>query len=330
MKNKKLNMLLLLIISILVLFFSLKDDFNNILEQIIKLDIKYFILAIIMLIISLLFRTKSLHTVIKKVKPKYKIKEAINLTLETQFFNAITPFATGGQPFQIYTLKKEGINVTNGTNIIIQNFISYQIALVLIGIVFVTYNYFTNLLGESTLLKNLVTLGFTINLVVIIVLFLVAFNKKSNKYIINKIIDLLTKLKIIKNKKQTKENFNEYIENFHKGASVLLKDKITFIKTISYNLISLLTLYLIPLPVIYALGFTINPIEVLLASSYTMLIGSFIPIPGGTGGLEYGYVMFYGNFIKNPVLNASMLIWRFITYYLTLIIGTIVFNIKER
>lgn len=330
MKNKKINMFILLIISILVLFFTLKDDFNEIINQIIKLDIRYFVLALILMLISLIFKAKSLHTVIKKVKPKYKMKKAFNLSLESQFFNAITPFATGGQPFQIYSLKKEGINVTKGTNIIIQNFTSYQVALILIGIFFVTYNHYTNLLADTPFLKNLVILGFLINFIVIIVLFVVAFSKKSNKYIINKIIDLLYKFKIVKNKKQKKEDFNEYIETFHKGASILLKDKTMFIKTIIYNLISLISLYLIPLAVIYSLGGKILPLEVLLASSYTMLIGSFVPIPGAAGGLEYGYVMFYGNFIKNPILNASMLIWRFITYYLTLILGTIIFNIKER
>ena len=61
-----------------------------------------------------------------------------------------------------------------------------------------------------------------------------------------------------------------------------------------------------------------------------MLIGSFVPIPGGTGGLEYGYSAFYGFFVKGSVLSASMLIWRFITYYLGIIIGGILFNTDKK
>ena len=60
-----------------------------------------------------------------------------------------------------------------------------------------------------------------------------------------------------------------------------------------------------------------------------MLIGSFVPIPGATGGLEYGFMSFYGSFIKGSKLNAIMLVWRFITYYFGLILGSIVLNIKK-
>ena len=67
----------------------------------------------------------------------------------------------------------------------------------------------------------------------------------------------------------------------------------------------------------------------IVTSSYVMLIGSFVPIPGGTGGLEYGFVTFYGNFITGSKLSAALLVWRFITYYFGLILGSIALNIKK-
>ena len=60
-----------------------------------------------------------------------------------------------------------------------------------------------------------------------------------------------------------------------------------------------------------------------------MLIGSFVPIPGGSGGLEYGFVAFYGTFISGSLLSAVMLVWRFITYYFGMIIGALAFYIKK-
>ena len=61
-----------------------------------------------------------------------------------------------------------------------------------------------------------------------------------------------------------------------------------------------------------------------------MLIGSFVPIPGGTGGLEYGFTQFFGNFISSSKLMAIMLTWRFVTYYLGLFVGAIAVNIKTK
>ena len=68
----------------------------------------------------------------------------------------------------------------------------------------------------------------------------------------------------------------------------------------------------------------------IITSAYVMLIGSFVPIPGGSGGLEYGFIAFYGNYIKGTTLKSIMLLWRFITYYLGMILGAIVLNIKKK
>ena len=69
--------------------------------------------------------------------------------------------------------------------------------------------------------------------------------------------------------------------------------------------------------------FNIGIMETISASAYVLIIGAFVPIPGGTGGIEYGFMQFFGNFISGSVLSASLLVWRFITYYLGIILGAI-------
>lgn len=109
------------------------------------------------------------------------------------------------------------------------------------------------------------------------------------------------------------DKLSDSIDNFHEGAKLLMKDKKSFIYNIFLNFLSLVCLYLIPLAVVYGMGVTdaFTGVESVVASAYVMLIGAFVPIPGGTGGLEYSYMAFYGNFLKGSVLNASMIIWRF-------------------
>ena len=89
-------------------------------------------------------------------------------------------------------------------------------------------------------------------------------------------------------------------------------------------MISLILLYSIPYTIILGMGLKdINYIYILIATTYVMIIGSFVPIPGGTGGIEYGFMYFCGLIISGSVLTAVMLMWRFITYYLAMIIGAI-------
>lgn len=332
MKKKQiLNIVLLIGITGLVLFFSLKDQFQEILYQILHLNLFWLITAFFLIFLYWIFRAISLYTVIQKFKPSYTFASSFRLTLVTQFFNAVTPFATGGQPFQVYSLKKDGISITSGTNIIMQNFIVYQVALVLLGILAVLYNSIFHVFKEATILKHLVTLGFMINTLVVVFLFLIAFAKKMNRLILKYAILLLSKLHLVRDKEQKLKEWNTYIETFHTGAKRLLADKKMFTFTVLANFISLLCLYLVPLALLYGMGhYEINVMNCLASSAYTMLMGSFVPIPGGTGGLEYGYTKFFGNFVKGPILNASMLLWRGITYYLGLTVGAIALNMKQK
>lgn len=334
MKNKKslINIIILVIITGIVLYFSLKDNFSSIIHQILTLNPFWFVLAIFLVVCYWLFKTIEVYQVIRNFKPDYTFKQTLRLMLSTQFFNAITPFASGGQPFQIYMLNKSGIKITDSTNIIIQNFIVYQIPLVFLGIVAIVANHFCHFYKEVGLLRHLVTLGFIINTIVIVGLFIIAFAKKTNKRIMHFIMKILNKVHILKNKAQKEQEFEEYINNFHEGAKMLFHNRKQFLTSILYNLIALVCLYLIPLALLFGMGdyTSMNAFETVVTSAYVMLIGSFVPIPGGTGGLEYGFIAFFGNFIVGSKLNAVMLLWRAITYYLGLIVGGIAFNIKER
>ncbi len=331
LKNK-LNVLIIFIVTFIVLFLALKDDFNTIIYQIVNIDIKFLIIAFLLMISYYYLRTIVLHDFITKFKKDYRFFDTFSLILKTQFFNGITPFATGGQPFQVYMLKKENIKITNATNIIIQNFIVYQIALVILGLIAVICNYFIHFFKDITILKHLVTLGFIINILVTFILFILAFTVKLNKWIGNISIKVLKEIKIIKNQKEALDKWEKYVENFHDGAIILLQNKGKFIKGIFYNLMALCSLYLIPLVLLYGMGNfnVITSYEAIITSAYVMLIGSFVPIPGGSGGLEYGFIAFYGNYIKGTTLKSIMLLWRFITYYLGMILGAIVLNIKKK
>ena len=192
-------------------------------------------------------------------------------------------------------------------------------------------NFFFQIFPHNDLLTHLITLGFIINTLVIVVSFIVAFGKNISKKILHFGITVLSKLKIVKDKEKKLEKWNESITNFHKSAKVLMEDKKLFFSMIIVNLVALSILYMIPVFVLYAAGSfdKVNVEIAIIASAYVMLIGSFVPIPGGTGGLEYGFMRFYGFFIHGSLLSATMLIWRFITYYFGLIVGGIAFNVNR-
>lgn len=335
MKNKKinfvLNFIIIFIVLSIVLYFSLKDDYNAILNAILNMNHLWIILAIILFMLYRVFVGVSTYNLVGVNKEKVSLFKCIQISFIILFFHGVTPFAGGGQPMEIYYLHKEHVKITKATNIVLQNFIVYQIALVIMGIFALCYNYIFKLYPNNSLIKKLVILGFTINLLVLIITYILSFGKKVNKYICNQGLNLLGKIRIIKNVDQAREQLNEYLTNFHKNAILLKKNKKVMIYNIIINIIALAFLYSVPYAVSHGLGITnINIMSSIVTTAYVMTIGSFVPIPGGTGGVEYGFVFFYGNLIKGSVLNAIMLVWRFITYYFGMISGAICLSLYRK
>lgn len=267
----------------------------------------------------------------RKFNKKYRFRQAFKMEMEIAFFNAITPFSTGGKPYEIYSLNKNKLKIVDASNVAIQNFIVYQIALILLGVIALIINNVYKVL-DNNIFTNLVYIGFLINTLVIVVLFIVSFAKKTNRKILKVLVKILSKLKIIKNKEEFKENIEHQLLDFHKGAEILLSKKFEFIKLIIFQVISLTAFYLVPLALMYATGdyTSLTPLYSIVVSAYVMLIGSFVPMPGGVGGLEYVFVTFSNQFIKGSKVFLVMILWRFVTYYFGFIIGAIFVSLNKK
>ena len=320
----KKNAIFLLLVIAVILYFVLKDDFVNIINTLANVNFKWLIFAFVFIVIYFILKSGSLYILSREYSKNLKFSKIFQVSLITQFFNGITPFSSGGQPMEVYYLSKCGIKATRGTNIILQNFIMYQMALIAHGIIAIVLNYNFHFFKKIPILRELTTLGFAINILVGVALLFISFCSKFNKKVINLIIKICYKLKIVKDIEKVTENWQEKLDEFHDSAELLKRKKMLFFRGFVYNFVALTVFYVIPIFIIYGMGsFEINAIETITASAYVLIIGSFVPIPGGSGGIEFGFIQFFGNFITGPALSASLLVWRFITYYLGMILGAI-------
>ena len=326
-KNIKKNITILIIITIVILLIVLKDDFNNIILTLKNIDLKYILLAIILYFLSIGIKGFVNYLIVND-KNKISIWEAIKHNIIIQFFNGITPFSTGGQPMEVYLLTEHKISLSKSTDYTVQSFIFYQIALVICGIIAVIYNTIFHLFPKVKLLQSLVLLGFIINILVIVFLLLISRSRRVMKVFSKITYKVCKKLKINKNEEEIENIFKEY----YKGFKELKKRKGLATIGIILNMISLMCLYITPLIIILGIGNgnSMSIIDTLTASAYVYVVGSFVPIPGATGGIEYSFTQFYGNFIEIETISALLLVWRFITYYVGVIIGGLVFYIEKR
>lgn len=328
MKNKKANLFILFIAAILVLYFSLKDDFLGVVKIFSNINIFMFLLAIILFLISLIFKALSLTIFLKEYYPDYNLKKAYKLTLISQFLNGITPFQSGGQPFEIYLLKKEGKRITDSTNALLKEQLSFQIALILTAVFCIILNIIFKVYDNGGL-NFFVIIGLLVNVIVLLILVLIMSTKKIGFKIVNKITDFIYKFKFSV-KFPSREKVNESLKHFYATGLELKKNKISLILSVLSNIINLFILYIIPLIAFMSCNnYDISLLDSIIGTSFVMLIGNFIPVPGATGGVEYAFYIFFGNFTKGAVLTCAMLIWRFITYAFAVLLGFITLILRK-
>ena len=325
--NIKKNTIILLLITVVVLYFVLKDDLNDIIIAFKNIDLRFVFAAVVILFIAIFLRAYVNYLIVDD-KEKVSLKESMKHNLITQFFNGITPFSTGGQPMEVYMLTEHNISVAKATIQTIQSFIYYQIALVLCGLFAVLYNFFFHVFPKDDFLRYLVLFGFIINVGIVIILFIIMYSKR----VTNKMAKLLVKVAKKIKWKISEEEINLKFKEYYEGAQVLRKRKRLTVIGISFNIISLLCLYSIPLLVLLSMHeyTSMNIFETISASAYVYLIGGMIPIPGASGGVEFTFSNFFGILIPKQVLAACLLVWRFITYYFCMIIGGLVFSLEKK
>lgn len=329
MKNKLRNIIVLSIAVFLVLYFSLRNNYTEVVETFKNINKLYLLLALILTLTVTYIKGLVLHFLSKVYKKDNKIKDSVILAYETNFFNGITPFSTGGQPYQVLKLNNSGYKLADATNIIIQSSITFQIATLFVVIFSVLYNKSTGVLESNLVLNRFVMLGFLITLFFVSVVIAISLSNKVKSMFLKITIKIINKLKFVKNKEERISDLKKYVEEFDEGIDKLFENKRIFVLCVILQILALIIYYITPLVVFLGLGIDIGLIVGLVTFSYVVMAGSFIPLPGSTGGIEFAFIRFFSNFAAGGPLHAVMLLWRTITYYFNIAIGAIILGTKK-
>ena len=67
MKKYNTNIIILILISALIMYLIMKDDFNNIIDAIKNVDVKFLLIALILMTLYIFFQSMSLHLYLKSI-----------------------------------------------------------------------------------------------------------------------------------------------------------------------------------------------------------------------------------------------------------------------
>lgn len=323
-KKIKLYLVLVFILFVFVLYFTLKDNYMDILNALSRVNIIYLLLGILFVFVSKYLIGVILYFLAKKDVNNVSLKKMENIEFIYPFFAGITPGSLGGESFEIFYLKDAGIPYGKASNVTIQKYILYQVSLIIVNFIVVILNLFTDIVPNTGLVNFAVTINFVFNIALLGLLYLLAYNKKFNHFIMNHGLSFLHKIRLIKDLKKTQRKLDNYLDNFDDGVDKLRSDKKLFIKLIFISMLSLVFLIAAALPIARSLNInSISMLNLFILATYVKMISLLIVTPGNSGAAEYCFIYLFTGLLLEEDIMAYMLIWRFVTYYVPLITGGI-------
>ncbi len=323
MKKKWFNTAIL-ILSILIFFIIVvsTDGVDKFIENISKVNVTWFALAIVFMIAYWGLEALILYLFVKTKKKNYSFFAVLRVSMIGQFFNAITPFSSGGQPMQLYAMTKDGISSGEAGSMLVMKFIVYQVVLTVYSLIIIVfkYSFFASHVDKFMLLA---VLGFVVNSFVVIMLYSFTHYAEYTKKIIHGTIKLCAKVKLCKNTDDMESKIENELIYFREHSKDLKSNpKILFFASI-FTVFQLTVFFMIAYLIYRSFGGTGNLTNIVAANAFVTMITSFVPLPGASGGAEVSFGMLFAIFIRGQILPAIFL-WRFVTYYLNIIVGGLV------
>ena len=327
-KSYTFNISLIIILTGFVLWLILKDNYDNIMQLMSKVDYSLLLLTLFMIFCAQILSGYSLACFAKLSNTKYNIINGIANTLVANFVSGITPSSTGGQIAQIYAFRKQNIRMSDSISILWMDFIIGQTMICLVGSIIMIFKfiYFYNTHSKLFIISML---GLILNIIMILGLYLVTKYDKCYKFLTHTIFNIGCKFKMIKDKDSAKDRLDQSLVRFENEIIKLKSHKFLIFKCSIIHLIRLLIQYSIPFMCFLTLGYQMNLdlfINCFTLTVFVTLLNTFFPMPGATGGTEITFMLMFQTFFDLVGVQAGVLLWRFSTYYLLLIIGLIAFT----
>lgn len=321
--NKYWSIIGVLFLLAAVSYLMVSGQYIQIITTVHSMNKFWLLLALVLTMTYWFFEAKILDMLIENLYEKRRFRDSFKVSMIGQFFSGITPFATGGQPAQLMVLKKQEIPMGMGSTILMSKFVVYQAILVVYAAILLILK--ANLfLTHIDNLFILVVAGFGINLAVIFGLIFLSLSKNCNNKLSNFLIKILYKINIIKNKKMVQLKIANNIDDFHHHIGIITQHKLLIVKMILLTVLQLTSYFVIPYCLYRGFGLTgVSIINIIAATSFVLMVTSFIPMPGGSGGAEGGFYIIFGMFFIGKYILPAVLIWRLITYYMWMLIGGI-------
>lgn len=287
----------------------------------IDINIQWFFVALLFFSVAFVFDTWSVSHLLKKNCGKARFILSLKTNLCGRYYDAVTPLATGGQPFQVTYLISRDVPSAAALSVPMARLFFQQLTWLILS---ATCLIVTAVDKSFNMVVSIASaIGFILGFFTMFLTLFLSISKKTGKVLVVKTLKLLHKMKIVKNYEKQYQRVTKYVEDYQNIMTNYVKCPKDLIIMIFSCIARLILVYSIPF-FVYCMFSDFDPSmfgRMMVMGVLIDLAASFIPLPGGSGASEISFSMMFGAYFAGGELFWALIIWRFFSYYIYLILG---------
>lgn len=255
--------------------------------------------------------------------------QCIHAAIVGIYYCNVTPGASGGQPMEMYCLSRYKIPVGISGSAMAVKFVVFQVVLLIAGaVLWGTHGAFVRSYAAGSVW--FILLGYAANFVTIGMVILMAVSQNAVRWVIDRCIRIGIRLKICKDPESSREKWENHCKSFLSSFQMVLQKPIDLFVQCVIALIQLMSLMVVIIAVYRALGLSgITYVELITMGVLLYIGASYVPLPGASGAQEGGFAMMFRQIFPDANCFVALLIWRFCTYYLSVLVGAVVTTVDN-
>ena len=298
------------------------QNLGELLSYIKSADIRYWLIGILCVVVFIGSESIIIYYMMHSIKQRVKLKHCFLYSFVGFFFSCITPSATGGQPAQIYYMKKDKIPIPVATLVLMIVTITYKLVLVVMGVLVMLIQpqevmcYLEPAMGWCYL-------GVALNVFCVVFMLILVFHPSMATNILTWGIRVLGKLHLMKKPLKYIERTEKAMEQYHDVAVYFSNHKHVVAKVFVITVFQRLLLFYVTYLTCrsFAIEGTGMAVIVTLQGMISVSV-DMLPLPGGMGISEKLFGVIFKPICGKLTLPA-MVVSRGLAYYTQLLISAI-------
>jgi len=327
MKRKHVGSLIFLLLLIFLTVYAVVkgNDMNAVIRAIKTIDRGWLMLCAAAAILFVSGEGCIIWYLFGSLGIRTRILQCVKWSFIGFFFSGITPSSTGGQPAQLYFMKKEGIRISDSTPVLMITAVLYKFVIVMIGALIGIFwgkqlsSYFGSYMW-------LFYLGFILNAALVVILVFIMVSPALSEKIVLGVEKLLVKFHILKQSSGRKERLKNSIDQYQDVVNFFRTNKSKIFVATAMTLMQRVCAFCLTWFIYRGLGLNeAEPATVIVLQAAIYIAVDMMPLPGATGITELVYFAVFARIFTQELLTASMCVSRGISFYLVLLLSAVVY-----